>query len=121
MRWGTLETQIALLQARFEQIGGTRSIHTDVRVITATGRDLQAAIATGVFRSDLFYRLNVFPIKFLLCVIAEKTFPCWSNIIDRFARKARKSIRGMQKPGTCFVRIPGPVRRASEREIGHRL
>src|SRR6266436_4306078 len=61
------ETQIALLRVlqehEFERVGGTRSIHTDVRVITATNRDLQVAIATGVFRSDLFYRLNVFPIE----------------------------------------------------------
>ena len=61
------ETQIALLRVlqehEFERIGGTGSIRADVRVIAATNRDLEAAIASGKFRSDLFYRLNVFPIE----------------------------------------------------------
>src|SRR6202453_2621084 len=60
-------TQIALLRVlqehEFERVGGTGSIQTNVRVIAATNRDLEAAIAAGMFRSDLFYRLNVFPIE----------------------------------------------------------
>ena len=59
------ETQTALLRVlqehEFERVGGTRPIQTNVRVIAATNRDLQAAIDTGIFRSDLYYRLNVFP------------------------------------------------------------
>jgi transcriptional regulator with GAF, ATPase, and Fis domain len=60
------ETQIALLRVlqehEFERVGGTRSIQTNVRVVAATNRNLQEAITSGTFRSDLFYRLNVFPI-----------------------------------------------------------
>ena len=60
------ETQIAFLRVlqerQFERVGGSRAISTDVRIIAATNRDLPAAIASGTFRADLFYRLNVFPI-----------------------------------------------------------
>jgi PAS domain S-box-containing protein len=61
------ETQIALLRViqerEFNRVGGTQSIPANVRVIAATNRDLPNAIASGTFRSDLFYRLNVFPIE----------------------------------------------------------
>jgi len=51
-----------LQERQFERIGGNQSISVDVRIIAATNRDLKAGIDTGTFRSDLFYRLNVFPI-----------------------------------------------------------
>ncbi len=52
-----------LQEQQFERLGGTRSIIVDVRVIAATNKELQRAIAEKVFREDLFYRLNVFPIS----------------------------------------------------------
>src|SRR5262249_18355717 len=61
------ETQIALLRVlqerEFERVGGSKVIRTNVRVIAATNRNLQDCIETGTFRSDLYYRLNVFPIE----------------------------------------------------------
>jgi formate hydrogenlyase transcriptional activator len=53
-----------ILQEReFERLGSTRTIQTDVRVIAATNRDLAAMVESQKFRSDLFFRLNVFPIQ----------------------------------------------------------
>jgi PAS domain S-box-containing protein len=62
-----LDLQVKLLrvlqEGELERVGGSRTIQVDVRVIAATHKDLQAAVEEGVFRADLFYRLNVFPIR----------------------------------------------------------
>jgi formate hydrogenlyase transcriptional activator len=114
----TPETQIALLRVlqehEFERVGGTRSIQTDVRVIAATNRDLQAAIAGGAFRSDLFYRLNVFPIEIPPLRERREDIPMMVEyFIDRYARKAGKIIRSVHKKTLDLLRSypwPGNIR-----------
>jgi len=96
------ETQVALLRVlqehEFERVGGTRRIRADVRVIAATNRDLQAAISTGSFRSDLFYRLNVFPIEIPSLRERREDIPLLVEyFIDRYARKAGKNIKRVNK------------------------
>ncbi len=96
------ETQIALLRVlqehEFERVGGTRRIRADVRVIAATNRDLQAAISAGFFRSDLFYRLNVFPIEIPSLRERREDIPLLVEyFIDRYARKAGKDIKRVNK------------------------
>jgi formate hydrogenlyase transcriptional activator len=96
------ETQIALLRVlqehEFERVGGTRPIRTDLRAIAATNRDLQAAISAGSFRSDLFYRLNVFPIEIPpLRERKEDIRLLVEYFIDRYARKAGKKITTVDK------------------------
>src|SRR5437899_6470118 len=96
------ETQIALLRVlqehEFERVGGTRRIRADVRVIAATNRDLQGAIRTGSFRTDLFYRLYVFPIEIPSLRERRADIPLLVEyFIDRYARKAGKNIKRVNK------------------------
>src|SRR5882762_1353748 len=112
------ETQIALLRVsqehEFERVGGTGSIRTNVRVIAATNRDLQVAISTGSFRSDLFYRLNVFPIEIPALRERREDIPLLVEyFIDRYARKAGKNIRGVNKRSLELLQSypwPGNIR-----------
>jgi PAS domain S-box-containing protein len=112
------ETQIALLRVlqehEFERIGGSRSIRTDVRVIAATNRDLEASIAAGTFRSDLFYRLNVFPMEIPALRERKEDIPLLVEyFIDRYARKAGKGIRSLNKRTLDLLQAypwPGNIR-----------
>jgi formate hydrogenlyase transcriptional activator len=96
------ETQITLLRVlqehEFERVGGTRSIRTDVRVIAATNRDLATATRDGTFRSDLFYRLHVFPVEMPPLRERVDDIPLLVEyFIDRYARKAGKNITNINK------------------------
>jgi PAS domain S-box-containing protein len=96
------ETQIALLRVlqerEFERVGGSRVIPADVRVIAATNRDLEAAIASGKFRADLFYRLNVFPIDVPPLRQRKEDIPMLVEyFVKRYADKTRKQISKIDK------------------------
>ena len=96
------ETQIALLRVlqerQFERVGGSRVISTDVRIIAATNRDLSGAIASGAFRADLFYRLNVFPIHVPPLRQRQEDIPMLVEyFVERYAEKAGKQISKIDK------------------------
>src|SRR6266478_164427 len=113
-----METQIALLRVlqehEFERVGGTRSIPTNVRVVAATNRNLQAAIAAGTFRSDLFYRLNVFPIDMPPLRERREDIPVVVEyFVDHCARKVGKNIQVITKESLDLLRSyrwPGNIR-----------
>jgi transcriptional regulator with GAF, ATPase, and Fis domain len=91
------ELQVKLLRAlqekEIERIGGKTVIKTDVRIIAATNRNLQKEIEEGKFRSDLYYRLNVFPIILPPLRERKEDIPALvSHFIDRFARRSGKKI-----------------------------
>ncbi len=97
-----VETQISLLRVlqerEFQRVGGNESFQIDVRVVAATNRDLEAAIAEGRFREDLFYRLNVFPIEVPPLRQRKQDIPLLVEyFIDRYASKAGKTITGINK------------------------
>jgi len=97
-----LETQVALLRVlqerEFERVGGSQVIRADVRVIAATNRDLESAIAGAAFRKDLFYRLNVFPIEIPPLRERREDIPTLVEyFVHRYSRKVGKKIRAIEK------------------------
>jgi formate hydrogenlyase transcriptional activator len=113
-----VETQIALLRVlqerEFERIGGTGAIRTDVRVIAATNRDLESAIASGTFRSDLFYRLNVFPVELPPLRRRSEDIPLLvTYFLNRYARKAGRRFIAVDKKSLDLLQVyawPGNIR-----------
>jgi Nif-specific regulatory protein len=86
---------LRVLQEReFERVGGTEPVRTDVRVIAATNRDLEKALADGGFREDLYYRLNVFPI-FIPPLRERKSdvLPLADHFAEKYAREHGKTIK----------------------------
>jgi transcriptional regulator with GAF, ATPase, and Fis domain len=103
-----------LQEKEFERMGGGRPIRTDVRVVTATNRDLPAAIAAGTFRSDLFYRINVFPVH--IPPLRERKSDIRLLIeyfIDRYSSKTGKKMRRIDKKSLDHLQTypwPGNIR-----------
>jgi len=97
-----LETQVALLRVlqerEFERLGGSQTVSVDVRVLAATNRDLSATVTEGKFRQDLFYRLNVFPIRVPALRERVDDIPLLVEyLIERYSQKAGKKIRNISK------------------------
>src|SRR5882672_10618965 len=96
------DIQVALLRVlqerEFERVGGRERIQVDVRVIAATNRDLSAAVADGIFRQDLFYRLNVFPVHMPAFRERREDIPVLVEyFIGRYARQAGRTFRLVSK------------------------
>jgi len=112
------DTQVALLRVlqerELERVGGGQPIHIDVRVITATNRDLEAGVANGTFRQDLFYRLNVFPIEVPpLRERKDDLLLLVEYFVQRYGVKAGKEIRSIDKKTLDMLQSydwPGNIR-----------
>jgi Nif-specific regulatory protein len=106
---------LRVLQEReFERLGGTEPVPTDVRVIAATNRDLEKALADGGFREDLYYRLNVFPI-FIPPLRERKSdvLPLADHFAEKYAREHGKSIKRISTTAIDMLATyhwPGNVR-----------
>ncbi len=113
-----LDVQVKLLRVlqerEFERVGGAETIKVDVRVVSATHRDLEKQIAAGEFREDLYYRLNVFPI--MLPPLRQRTGDIAilaEHFIGKYARAAGKNVRGLDAGAVAALSgyaWPGNVR-----------
>jgi len=97
-----METQVALLRVlqerEFERVGSSQPLSVDVRVVAATNRDLRLAVDSGTFRQDLFYRLNVFPIRVPSLRERADDIPLLVEyLIERYGKNAGKRIRNVSK------------------------
>ncbi len=112
------ETQIALLRVlqerEFERVGGGRPIRTDVRVVAATNRNLEEAVAAGAFRTDLFYRLNVVPVAMPPLRERREDIPLLVEYFaDRYARQTGKRIKRVSQKSLALLQSyawPGNIR-----------
>jgi len=104
----SLTIQIKLLRVlqerEFERVGGTQTIKVDVRLITATNKNLENDVAQGKFREDLFYRLNVIPIYIPPLRERREDIPHLANyFLKKYASEMGKNIKGFSKEAMAFL------------------
>jgi formate hydrogenlyase transcriptional activator len=112
------ETQLALLRVlqerELERVGSSQPVPIDVRVVAATNRDLETAVHAGTFRQDLFYRLNVFPIRVPPLRERKNDISLLVEyLVDRYARRAGKTVSHIDKKTLDILQAydwPGNVR-----------
>ncbi len=108
-----LSFQVKLLRVlqerQFERVGGTRTISVDVRLVTATNRDLEEAVRKGIFREDLYYRLNVIPIFLPPLRERSEDLPALVQFfLDRFNKTNGRKIRLSSAAVSCLRAYPWP-------------
>jgi Nif-specific regulatory protein len=111
-------TQVKLLRVlqerEYQRVGSNRDLKANVRIITATNRNLEEAVAAGAFRQDLYYRINVFPI--VLPPLRERKDDILllaDHFVERYARKMGKDVRRISTPAINMMVVyhwPGNVR-----------
>ena len=112
------DMQIALLRVlqerEFERVGGGRTVSVDVRVIAATNRNLKAAVEADAFRFDLFYRLNVFPVRVPALRERKDDIPLLAKYFtERYARSSGKKIKNIYRKTLTLLQgyhWPGNIR-----------
>ena len=106
---------LRVLQEReFERVGGTKTLSVDVRVVATTNRDLFQMVQRGLFREDLYYRLNVFPIEVpALRDRAEDVAILSEHFLSNFGKRHRKKLKGISSSARAKLMAhywPGNVR-----------
>ena len=103
-----------LQEHEFERVGGTKTVQVDVRIIAATNKDLAQAVAQGLFREDLYYRIRVFPIRVPpLRERKDDIFPLIKHFMAKFSRETGKQITNISPKALEFLLsypYPGNVR-----------
>ncbi len=112
------QTQVKLLRAlqfgEFDRVGGSHTIKTDVRVITATNRNLEKMIQQGIFREDLFYRINVVTVAIPSLRERKTDIPVLiRHFLEKYSKENNKSITAMSKEAQDYMmryHFPGNIR-----------
>src|SRR5205823_8438230 len=104
----------ALQESEFERVGGIKTMRVDVRLVAATNRDLKKLIAGGTFREDLFYRLNVVPIRLPALRERAADIPLLvEHFLGKFNERLKKNVGGVEEEALTILSAypwPGNIR-----------